>query len=608
MNFRLLSVILLSASTLAAREAKWTRLEAGNFTIISEVSEEETKNWAVEFDQFHHGLGKVLRIHESLLQPVTVVLFRSQDELEPYKPLEKGKPANVDGMFIRSPLGNYIEAAADSEDQQTRHLIFHEGVHWMTNVSDIIPPLWLDEGLAEVFSTFSTDDNLYNYGQAIPYHVILLRRDGLMPLKKLLAIQHGSLLYNEGERTSIFYAESWAFVHYLLFSGNLEERSKYNELVRALRTGGDPDMVFKELFGVDCAGMDKKLREYLNYGDYTIVRIKFDRAAVVQSFKIRPASAIEVDLAKSSLLAVVSRPSEALPRLLSIASRSPENTGAWEAAGYAAYASEDYDETDRCFQQAARHGSRNYFVYSFLGDSTLGVRPGTLSQKTNGDMRLAIDYYEHELSLNPRDEHAYANIAGNGFGLDPLKPIDAAFMRQGVRLYPDNPLIRLGTTVVDLRQGDAAAAMAALQAAAADTRPGYRDAAVCARAIVDYQMRLAAADRLAAQWQNNDFTGVIATIDTLLKTAESPADRDNLLNSRVRAEVAIMVAQAIELAQSGHLAQARPILIEASQKATDLQMQKQIQGLLDKVNAYIESSKQSRDQALKDYSAQPAQQ
>ena len=45
----------------------------------------------------------------------------------------------------------------------------------------------------------------------------------LLPVAQLLAVDETSALYNEGERRSIFYAESWALTHYLLMerpSGN----------------------------------------------------------------------------------------------------------------------------------------------------------------------------------------------------------------------------------------------------------------------------------------------------------------------------------------------------------------------------------------------------
>jgi len=579
----LIACLACSAGSLCAREVTWTRLDAGNFTIISQVPEKQTRGWAVEFEQFHRGIDKVMKFNEAALRPVTVVLFRSQDDMRPYKLLEKGKPADVEGMFFRSPLGNFIEVAADSEDERTRLLVFHEGVHWLTNVSDVPPPLWLDEGLAEVFSTFSIEDDLYNYGKALPWHVLLLNREKMMPLKQLLAVQHGSLLYNEGERTSIFYAESWAFVHYLLFSGRLEERTKFNELVRALRPDSDPDAVFRQVFGADCAAMDQRLREYLRSGTYTINRIKFDRSAVEQSFRVRPASRAEVDLAESSLLAAANRPAEALPRLRRITSEMPDNRAAWEAQGFAAYQTEDYDEAEACFRRAADHGSRDYFVYSFLGDSALGVRPGRITPTTGGDARVAADYFERELMLNPRDQHAYDNIAGNSYTLDPITALDAAILEGGARLYADDSMIRVGLAVVGLRQDRTDAATASLRRIAADPSPVNRDARTYAQFIIDERARAESVDRMNDLWQNQDFDGVIALANELLRSQQSPANRESLERTRDRAEAALDIKKAVGLAGSGRLSEARRLLLEADAKATDPQMKAQIQALLDRI-------------------------
>jgi tetratricopeptide (TPR) repeat protein len=579
----LTALIACSAASLSAREASWTRLDAGNFTILSQVSEKETRGWAVEFEQFHRGIDKVMRFDEAALQPVTVVLFRSQDDLRPYKLLEKGKPADVDGMFFRSPLGNFIEAAADDEDERTRQLIFHEGVHWLTNVSDIPPPLWLDEGLAEVFSTFSIEGNLYTYGRVLPWHVLLLNRERMMPLKQLLEVQRGSLLYNESERTSIFYAESWAFVHYLLFSGRLEERSRFNELMRALRPGSDPDAAFRKVFGVDCAAMDGRLKEYLGSGSYTINRIKFDRAAVEQSFRVRPASRAEVNLAESSLLAAANRSAEALPRLRRITSEMPGNPAAWEAQGFAAYQTEDYDEAEDSFRRAAGLGSRNYFVYSFLGDAALGVHPGRIAPSTGGDVRAATDCYERELALNRKDQHAYDNIAGNSYGLDPVTDLDAGTLGEGARLYPDDSMIQVGLAVVDLRRDRVEAGAAALRRISADPSPSGKDAGAYARSILEDRARSEAADRINDRWQNQDFAGVVALADEMLRTEHNPGNRESLQRTRDRALTAMDIMKAVGLAGSGRLAEAKRLLLEADAKATDPQMKAQIQTLLERI-------------------------
>jgi tetratricopeptide (TPR) repeat protein len=588
LNVKLPSLLILLACAVAplrAREPVWTRLEAPNFTIISALPESETRDWAVEFDQFHQGLRLVLHLNEGVLQPVTVLLFRDDSDMRSYLPLEKGKPAEMAGLFTRSPLGNFIEAADGYADEQTRHLIFHEGVHWLTDVSDPPLPLWLDEGLAEVFSTFRATGDHYQYGNVIESHVLLLNRERMLPLKQLLAIRHGSLLYNEGKRTSIFYAESWAFVHYLLFSGSLEERTKYNQMLRLLPTGLDPDTLFKQVFGVDCAGMDGRLEAYLQHGRYTIVQERFDRARANQSFKIRKATAAEVELAKCSLLTAVGRPAEALPRLRRWVAEATTSPAGWEAAGFAAWQLQDYEETEASFRHAAALGSRNYFVYSYLGDATLGIHPGGMRPAAGGDPRLAFDLYEHELSLNPRDQHAYDNCAGNSYNLDTYTQLDVRFLLQGARLFPDDQMIRFGLAVIDLKQGRTEPATAALRKIAADPLPGNQDAAASAQFVLAEHQRITAFEHLTDLWQKQDYAGVIAQADAMLASPLTEFDRQNVSATRERAAVALKVQHAVELANAGELPEAKRLLGEAKAQSNDEQMMAQIEGLIERMNS-----------------------
>ena len=50
-------------------------------------------------------------------------------------------------------------------------------------------------------------------------------RERFIPLPELMAVRHDSPLYNEGDRRSIFYAESWALLHYLLMGSPSGTRS-----------------------------------------------------------------------------------------------------------------------------------------------------------------------------------------------------------------------------------------------------------------------------------------------------------------------------------------------------------------------------------------------
>jgi len=585
-----LALAALAAPRADARDT-WTRLDGDDFTILSPDSEREIHSWAVEFEEFRSGIGKFLRTNSQALQPVTVVLFHTQHQMRAYKPLENGQAANVDGLFMRSPMGNFIEATTEAEDDRTRQLIFHEGVHWLTNTSETPMPLWLNEGLAEAFSTFAIEDNFYSYGRAIPHHVVLLRGSAMMPLKELLAIQPGSLLYNEGNRTGIFYAESWAFVHYLLFSGTGQERSGFNRLVHELRPGADPDAVFKKIFGVDCAGMDGRLEDYLRHGTFVINRIPFDRKKVELDLKARAALPAEVELAESCLLAAVNRPDEALPRLRRITAATPAAPTAWEAEGYAAYEAQAYGEAQTCFAQAASRGSRNYFVYAFLGDAALGLRPtfvGGPSVPTGIDVnyaRQASDYYEKELALNPLDRHAYDNIAAGANTLERLNPLDMKMLFQGASIYPEDLQLRVGVALVALQRGDTESGLRDLRRIAAARLPANQDAARYAQAILEEHQRQTDVDELNRRWKAQDFAGIIAYADLQLAGPLISADRALIEESRARAVVSFKMKQGVDRANAGDLAGGEQLLREAAAGATDPATQSQIQILLTEIAA-----------------------
>jgi tetratricopeptide (TPR) repeat protein len=563
----------------------WTRLQAPNFTILSALSESETRNWAVEFEQFHRGLGKFLNLNETALQPVTIVLFNSDKAMTEYKPLEKGKPEKLAGLFVRCGLGNFIEASSYYEDEITRHIIYHESTHWLTNVSETPIPLWLNEGLAESFSSFTVDGNLSRYGEALPWHVSLLNHEKMMPLKELLNVQNGSLLYNEGQRTSIFYAESWAFVHYLIFSGKPGEHSKFNELVQALRPGSDPDAVFRKVFGVDCAGMDRRLEEYLRGGSYTLFEMKFDPKAVDKVFTVRPATQTEVDLTLSSLLSAVGRPEEAMPRLDRYIESTPKDPLAWEARGFAAYQDRDFGETLDCFRKADACGSHNYFVYSFLGDMALGLDPEGAGVQTqlNGGGRIAADYYEKDLALNPADQHAYDNIALNIYPMDSVMDVDIVTLESGAQKFPHDVVIRVGLAAVALKKGMTGMALTALHTIADDHSEAHAEAAAGARSILEFREVNEIAGHMNTLMQNQDFSGMAAYADEQLKSPLTQEFRDQIVRQRDWAKVADKVRKANDLINDGNRADGRRLLLEADAENKEPEMHQQIQGLLSQV-------------------------
>ena len=74
------------------------------------------------------------------------------------------------GYFARQETWAVIGMAERLDDVETRQTIFHEGVHWVVSVYPRYLPLCLNEGLAEVFSTFEIEKGKPRWGKPICRH------------------------------------------------------------------------------------------------------------------------------------------------------------------------------------------------------------------------------------------------------------------------------------------------------------------------------------------------------------------------------------------------------------------------------------------------------
>ena len=142
-------------------------------------------------------------------------------------------------------------------------MIYHEYVHSLTADATRRLPAWANEGLAEFYSTFRSDPSgrTVERGRPVTQHVALLRQSPLIPLDTLLAVDRESPYYNEQSKQGIFYAESWALVHYLANGTNGSRRPQLADYLSRLAGGMPIDDSFRAAFHSDYAGIEKVLRK-----------------------------------------------------------------------------------------------------------------------------------------------------------------------------------------------------------------------------------------------------------------------------------------------------------------------------------------------------------
>ena len=260
---RTLPILALFAVILTASAAdKWTKVQSKNFVLVGNANENQIREVAENLELFRTAYSRFFTLQERAASVGTiVVVFKTDDSFRPYKPLYQGRPANIAGYFQGGQDVNYIALSADIK---TPRVIYHEYVHQLMSDNLASLPPWFQEGFAECFSTLEIEgkDKKIRMGRAIGEHVGLLSQRRFMPLEQLFAVTQESKEYNEEEKQGLFYAESWALVHYMML-GPKDRRDKFLEFLNGLNKGTSAPAVFQQVFQTDLQSFQKVFEAYI---------------------------------------------------------------------------------------------------------------------------------------------------------------------------------------------------------------------------------------------------------------------------------------------------------------------------------------------------------
>ena len=108
-----------------------------------------------------------------------------------------------------------------------------DAVRVQGNPSDPQPEvLWLDEGLAKFWEMTSIDSERVRIGGLNRRNLKILADEPSLPLPVLFAVDHGSPRYEDTEQSAVFYAQSWALVHYIV--SNTERRDRLGDFFQRI--------------------------------------------------------------------------------------------------------------------------------------------------------------------------------------------------------------------------------------------------------------------------------------------------------------------------------------------------------------------------------------
>ena len=262
---RILALVVATslAPAAIAADRPWRVIRGRNVEVFGQVSPRTLREIALELEQFRVVLGNLVRgARQPQPLPTEVYIFDDYEAMKPFVPLYQGKPASLGGYCHCGGVdqASFIVAAL-SQYSDSSEIIYHEYSHLVLQNAMTTIPVWFNEGLGEYFSTFKLRGKEAEAGHPIARHIVLFR-ERFIPLTELLAVDQESPLYNEGTRRSIFYAESWALVHYVLL-GRPDGIATINKYLTAYMAGTRSEDALAAAVGVPIKTLDGELRSYV---------------------------------------------------------------------------------------------------------------------------------------------------------------------------------------------------------------------------------------------------------------------------------------------------------------------------------------------------------
>lgn len=193
-----------------SEQRTWIRLQTTNFDVISSADPKRTAEVARDLETIAAALhGASARFERSGSQ-TKVFMFARRGDSQPYFDLMLDREgASATGLYVRHGGGGsmFIDAARRFE-----RTAMHELVHDLLRQGDVSPPLWIQEGLAELLGNARVKAGKVIAGDIIREHAVLLRRKGVRPVEEMLSLNDAAA----AAASTHFYAQSWAAVQWLI--------------------------------------------------------------------------------------------------------------------------------------------------------------------------------------------------------------------------------------------------------------------------------------------------------------------------------------------------------------------------------------------------------
>lgn len=275
-HIALLVTTIFCLDALGANEPAWQQVNSTHFTVITDAGPKRGQEVAFRFEQMRSEFATLLgkdRLNQSV--PLTILALKNDRDYYQVAPLRNGQPIDVPGFVVSGEDQDFIVLSAS--EQEPWRAVAHDFALRLLKFN--YPPAqgWFDEGLAEYFSSIRLDDRRIEIGGDPEFSVPANRgTDGQheagktfsdllgvqtwMSLPDLFSMKHDASARNEGTHQTLYYAEAWIVMHYLLHEKKLPETGAYFDLV--LNQHVPAEEAIQKAYGMSSAQLEQAIKQY----------------------------------------------------------------------------------------------------------------------------------------------------------------------------------------------------------------------------------------------------------------------------------------------------------------------------------------------------------
>jgi tetratricopeptide (TPR) repeat protein len=381
-------LLLLALAGSCSAADQWLRIATPHFELYTDDSDKSGRDLVQYFEQVRGFFLKVSPVRLPDDVAVRLIVFKNKEEFQPYSPR-----ATAGAYYTGNLRAEYI-VMQDMTPESYRNAV-HEYTHFIVRHSGLRIPVWLNEGWADVYSSMHPVKGGVAVGDLLPERMKLLEGVPWLDFETLTSVTVQSPIYNEGDRTGVFYGESWALAHMLFLAPDY--KPNFAKFVTALHRGSTAAEACQIAFGKSSSEVFQDLRTYFArkklYG--AVFQATLGKAEAAPEQSVVPP--LEARLALADLQVAIGHFDVAAQEYQALDKIQPDRPDVAQSLGYMALIKKDIPLTLQYFNKAYAAGNN---------DPRMCLALAQLEIATKQPPSRAIPILERALQVKPDFQEA----------------------------------------------------------------------------------------------------------------------------------------------------------------------------------------------------------